>query len=435
MIFWSCILEPGERKFVDVQAPEGAVLHIKRAILGKSKPGKTYLKVINGEGDYAIACLQESRVEYASLNTSFLAGTCGLVNSGMGELCLIGYIALDAASERFNMLDEYMLASLRLPSSFQTPFGDSNAITEPCPACVELRLVCACGVCSFVMPIACGAARAVRCCCTGCRRFHAAPFAAWISVDCNGTVQKMLASLRSETQVWRDRCEHLGDVERFFCASCGGILATACPSADPSIDVRAAVLFLCLGVVADASIPLALGVKWRSAEIWCAESSGPLWHATPKKQLNDYSLLPRPASRARGGCACGGCTFEAEVFPGELQHCYCNLCRQFSGSVGQTWMGCRESKFKWTVRDKLIFRRTSNKGCRHACSRCGTTMTIVYDVEPHIIWPAAGALDDDSLPLNVSTELFRVIHICCDWMPPWYVLPEDGLPRLRFAGG
>lgn len=32
-----------------------------------------------------------------------------------------------------------------------------------------------------------------------------------------------------------------------------------------------------------------------------------------------------------GSCYCGACRFEVKIFPGELQHCYCNWCRKFSG--------------------------------------------------------------------------------------------------------
>lgn len=68
------------------------------------------------------------------------------------------------------------------------------------------------------------------------------------------------------------------------------------------------------------------------------------------------------------------------------------------------------------------------------CSSCGVTLTIVYDSQPDCVWPVAGVLDDDSLPADLPAALCRTIHICCLYMQPWYELPHDGVPRLKYAG-
>lgn len=68
------------------------------------------------------------------------------------------------------------------------------------------------------------------------------------------------------------------------------------------------------------------------------------------------------------------------------------------------------------------------------CGKCGSTLTIVYDSQPDCLWPVAGVLDDDSIPTDVSAALSRSIHICCGMMQDWYELPDDDLPRLRYAG-
>ena len=85
----------------------------------------------------------------------------------------------------------------------------------------------------------------------------------------------------------------------------------------------------------------------------------------------------------------------------------------------------------------LTLVRTTNHGQRHMCSACGACLTIVYDSQPDTIWPAAGSFHDSSLPLTLnamSDLLYRVIHICCIWKQAWYDLPEDGLPRIKYAG-
>lgn len=78
--------------------------------------------------------------------------------------------------------------------------------------------------------------------------------------------------------------------------------------------------------------------------------------------------------------------------------------------------------------------RTTSHGSRHMCTECGTTLTIVYDSQPDCLWPVAGVLDDASLPEEMPNALCRSIHICCSMMQPWYQLPDDRLPRLKYAG-
>ena len=116
----------------------------------------------------------------------------------------------------------------------------------------------------------------------------------------------------------------------------------------------------------------------------------------------------------------------------QLQHCYCKLCRQLSGSVGQTWIPVPQQGFEWI---SLELVRTTKHGQRHQCSRCGGVLTIVYDSQPNVIWPVAATVDEASMTAAVEEHTIdRVIHICCSMMQGWYELPHDGLPRLRFAG-
>ena len=120
----------------------------------------------------------------------------------------------------------------------------------------------------------------------------------------------------------------------------------------------------------------------------------------------------------------------------QTQHCYCNLCRRLSGSVAETWVPVRPDGWRWTSQRALELVRTTNHGSRHMCTVCGTTLTIVYDSQPECLWPVAGVLDDDSLPppQQLGSALCRSIHICCSMMQPWYKLPDDELPRLKYAG-
>ena len=209
-----------------------------------------------------------------------------------------------------------------------------------------------------------------------------------------------------------------------------------------SLEVRAGCpsgeVFLCLGSVADDSIPDDLALRWQTCyEEWERTSEPLWWRARPAP-----CKMPHRSLSMQGSCSCGKCSYEANLFPGEAQHCYCKLCRQMSGSVAQTWLPAPKENFHWTRSDSLHLKRTTGHGQRHLCASCGTVMTIVYDSQPDCIWPAAGTLDDGRL-LELSRETssgpsdvmwYRVIHICCSWMQPWYQLPDDGLPRLKYAG-
>ena len=105
---------------------------------------------------------------------------------------------------------------------------------------------------------------------------------------------------------------------------------------------------------------------------------------------------------ATGGCGCGACRFRCQVVaPTELQHCYCRLCRQLSGAAYVTWVPVQRETLQWEAGvgsttddpDALELVRTTPHGQRHQCSQCGSVLTIVYDGQPDLVWPAAGCFD------------------------------------------
>jgi hypothetical protein len=52
-------------------------------------------------------------------------------------------------------------------------------------------------------------------------------------------------------------------------------------------------------------------------------------------------------------------------------------------------------------------------------------------------WPAAGAVDDETLPATrdeMDRVLSRTCHICCKWKQSWYKIPDDGCERIQYAG-
>lgn len=319
-----------------------------------------------------------------------------------------------------------MLLSRTLPDDFRSPltFGvdtglDLEAPRGPAP----LRARCQCGQCAFAVQAAGLEGNPpvlARCYCEPCRRYHVSAFGAYVAVD-----REAIPRPGRLVRAYEHTCDACGAVERLFCGRCFSVLATV-----PLEEAWAGRALLALGCVEDRSVPRALALHWQGEfEEWAPASCPPWWTAAPGAPSGP------PQRLLRGGCACGGATFEARSGREfQTQHCYCNLCRRLSGSAAQTWVPVGRDGFHWTCEDSVELRRTTSHGQRHVCTRCGGALTIIYDSQPDAVWPAAGSLEDSSLPEDVGGSLCRAIHICCSMMQPWYRLPLDGLPRLRYPG-
>lgn len=334
----------------------------------------------------------------------------------------------DISEERIRA---YVIAKLRAnadreyPPSFRSilPTID-DASGSVCVSEAKLVGHCHCGKCTFEVrvrgPASDQSPEMIRCMCRHCRVFHTSAFAAFVKVADGPADWTLGGSARWHS----DRCDGFGEVNRLICTSCFTKLALAHSSEDGGMHV-----YLALGAVEDESVPEALARNWQKNFKEHRVQDAAAW----------WSSMPGPCQQKRidvatGGCACGNCRFSAVIFPGEAQHCYCKLCRQLSGSAAMTWIPCTNTDFRWTKQESLRLVRTTRHGQRHICTNCGGTLTIVYDSQPDCTWPVAGALDDASLPGPDDESWYRVIHICCSMMQPWYQLPADGLPRLKYAG-
>ena len=299
-----------------------------------------------------------------------------------------------------------------MPRSFRSVLPQT--VGAP-PSTLELRSSCRCGRCSFAAP-APAFADAIRCHCVACRKFHTSAFAAYVVLAATPDFGASVTTIAG-------RCAILGDVERVVCSACSSKLATR-----PLTGEDAGTTLLALGCVEDESVPAATARRWqRTFDEWSIATAARWWTAVAERRGGGETRV------LRGGCSCGSCRFEApsgDEF--QTQHCYCRLCRQCSGAASQTWVPVRA--LRWTARDHLKLVRTTGHGQRHMCSRCHGVMSIIYDSQPDCAWPVAGALDDDSIPDDLGAALSRSIHICCGSLQPWYELPDDDLPRLRYAG-
>jgi hypothetical protein len=313
------------------------------------------------------------------------------------------------------------------PDSFRSTLTSVAPSNRALPAAVPLRVRCQCSAISFVVEAA-ATSEPVRCHCVQCRKFCASSCATYLPLQ--SAPEALVAPAdQGGPRSFESPCDGLSlSLTRLFCGGCESVLGAKAAGAGGSEQV-----LLALGCVEDASIPPALALAWQSTHrTLCAEQAPAWWKAKPS------GFGPTAPPRVlRGSCACGACAFEAasgNEF--QTQHCYCNLCRRLSGSLCETWVPVRPDGWRWLAQGSLELVRTTGHGSRHMCKVCATTLTIVYDSQPDCLWPVAGVLDDDSLPPaeTLPRALCRAIHICCSMMQPWYELPDDGLPRLKYAG-
>lgn len=128
----------------------------------------------------------------------------------------------------------------------------------------------------------------------------------------------------------------------------------------------------------------------------------------------------------RGGCLCGENRFEINVgHLYEIQHCHCSQCRKLGGAPFVSWTPIPEQDFRWTASSQLIRVRSSSEASRLTCSRCATTLQMVYAWQDGTVWPAVGAIDDASLPptlAEIESSMRRVVHICVKSKAAWLEL-------------
>lgn len=297
---------------------------------------------------------------------------------------------------------------------------------------------CACGELSLRTKDVDRKTNPIDCHCQRCRKYHVAAFATYIPTKS--------VVWEGEPKTYRDHCQQTGDVERYFCSKCCTKMATRVISktdeknseqSEQQQEDDAAEWLVALGPVEESSVPKDLLDKWRACRDTWQLQSGSMWPVARPNYKAPAKGETMASRMVTGGCACGANRYSIDYeAPSELQHCYCRLCRQFTGAAYQTWIPVPVEQFEWTTTPEPYLVRTTTHGQRHMCRKCGGVLTIVYDEDLYTVWPAAGGLDDATLPsteAEMSAQLDRVVHICCAWKQKWYQLPKDGMPRIDYA--
>eukprot|EP00667_Euglena_gracilis_P019622 EG_transcript_21068 len=264
----------------------------------------------------------------------------------------------------------------------------------------DVAVRCHCGDCSVRVPHRAALRNAVRCHCAHCRKYHTSAFGTFLPLE-GADAQAVLSMLAPPAALrFPHYCDALGTVDRVVCRACRSAVATVAAAPPGPADPPAATVLVSLGCVEDESLPAAIAAKWQTSfDEWQPESRCVWWSAQPRASTEaEAAGSAMDPSEVTGSCACGACAYRAKALPGQIQHCYCTMCRRFSGSVAQSWMPVRNQNFHWSRAEGLALVRTTSFGQRHMCTRCGAVLTIVYDSQPDTTWLAAGALDDCALP-------------------------------------
>lgn len=127
-----------------------------------------------------------------------------------------------------------------------------------------------------------------------------------------------------------------------------------------------------------------------------------------------------------GGCFCGLVRYEAGGEPFDEANCHCSICRRTSGAAFLAWFSVRRSDFRFVHGTPRVFRSTA-KGTRRFCPRCGTHLTFEDDNLPDQIDLTICSLDE---PDSVAPK----VHIHTESRLAWIKL-ADGLPEYAASRG
>ncbi|KAJ5287245.1 hypothetical protein N7478_002931 [Penicillium angulare] len=124
-----------------------------------------------------------------------------------------------------------------------------------------------------------------------------------------------------------------------------------------------------------------------------------------------------------GSCACHYIRYTSTSTPTRLVNCHCTTCRKQAGAPYQAFVHFPIGAIKWEVEPTTW--KSSETASRTFCPKCGSTMSMVLDAEPHQIGIVAGTVDDASQIPEPSDHIFLEEKV------PWYGLPADGTGRWQ----
>jgi hypothetical protein len=121
-----------------------------------------------------------------------------------------------------------------------------------------------------------------------------------------------------------------------------------------------------------------------------------------------------------GGCFCGLVRYEASGTPFHETTCHCSMCRRTTGAPFVTWFSVPRTQFR-LIRGEPARFKSSARGQRSFCARCGTQLTFEHQDFPGEIDITTCSLDDPNvLPPKDHTWMRSRL----DWIALADRLPE-----------
>ena len=96
-----------------------------------------------------------------------------------------------------------------------------------------------------------------------------------------------------------------------------------------------------------------------------------------------------------GTCLCADIAFEIDGPVDTVGHCHCSMCRKFHGSAFATFGTTALEDFRW-VRgaERVRTYRSSARGYRHFCPRCGSAVPMSGEGQPFALVPMGNVAED-----------------------------------------
>lgn len=134
---------------------------------------------------------------------------------------------------------------------------------------------------------------------------------------------------------------------------------------------------------------------------------------------------PEPLDHLTGRCMCGKVKFEVDGALLGAARCYCKRCQRRTGTAFSQTGLTQPGTFRITEGEEHLKMYEPGDGGwnKGFCGECGGQLLTRNDENPDLLAVRMGALDQDpQVPVRA--------HQFVKYAPPWYEIPDDGLPRF-----
>ena len=127
----------------------------------------------------------------------------------------------------------------------------------------------------------------------------------------------------------------------------------------------------------------------------------------------------------RGSCQCGGVQFELPDEFVSVRFCHCTTCQKLSGGIGTANARVRTDAIRLLAGEELVRTYQPDEGtAKTFCSVCGANLFGGG-------WPQSEHSSVRLTAIDSPLEDRPDSHLFVRSLPPWAMLPDDGLARFE----